>query len=101
MNITLNAEQEQFIQAQLKQGRVKSVNELLTQAFKLLEEKYQEYENWIEETRQQVDEAAAELERGEGIPLETVVEQLQDKFRQARDLTEWADAWSPPGQAEI
>ena len=85
MNVTLNAEQEQFIQAQLKQGRVKSVNELLTHAFKLLEEKYQEHESWIEETRQQVGEAAAELDRGEGIPLEIVVEQLQGKFHQARD----------------
>jgi antitoxin ParD1/3/4 len=84
MNIILNPEQEQFIQTQLQQGRAKSVDELLDQAFKLLEEKYQEYESWIEETRQQVDEAAAELERGEGIPLETVMEQLQDKFRQAR-----------------
>jgi antitoxin ParD1/3/4 len=84
MNVILNPEQEQFIQAQLKQGRVKSVDELLDQAFKLLEEKYQEYENWIEETRQQVDEAAAELDRGEGIPLENVMDQLQDKFRQAR-----------------
>jgi antitoxin ParD1/3/4 len=84
MNVILNSEQEQFIQTQLKQGRVKSVDELLDQAFKLLEEKYQEYESWVEETRQQVDEAAAELERGEGIPLETVMEQLQDKFRQAR-----------------
>lgn len=92
MNITLNPEQQQFIQAQINRGRVKSVDELLTQAFKLLEERYQEYEGWIEETRQQVDEAAAELDRGEGIPLETVVEHLQDKFRQARDSMKWAAA---------
>lgn len=85
MNITLNAEQQQFIQAQISQGRVKSVNELLSQAFKLLEDKYQEYETWIDETRQQVDEAATELDQGAGIPLETVIEQLQDKFRQARN----------------
>jgi antitoxin ParD1/3/4 len=77
MNVILNSEQEQFIQTQLKQGRVKSVDELLDQAFKLLEEKYQEYEGWIEETRQQVDEAAAELERGEGIPLDTLMAKFQ------------------------
>jgi antitoxin ParD1/3/4 len=79
MNVILNSEQEQFIQTQLKQGRVKSVDELLDQAFKLLEEKYQEYESWVEETRQQVDEAAAELERGEGIPLETVMAKFHDR----------------------
>jgi antitoxin ParD1/3/4 len=79
MNVILNPEQEQFIQTQIQQGRAKSVDELLDQAFKLLEEKYQEYESWVEETRQQVDEAAAELERGEGIPLETVMARFHDR----------------------
>ena len=69
MSIVLTPEQEQFVQQQIAQGRFKSPDEVLAQAFKLLQEKYQEYEVWIEEVRQQVDEAAAELERGEGIPL--------------------------------
>ena len=30
----------------------------------------------------------AEPSRGEGIPLETVPEQLQDKFRKAREVQE-------------
>lgn len=86
MSIVLTPEQEQFIQDQMARGRFKSPDEVLDQAFKLLQEKYQEYESWIEVVRQQVDEAAAELDRGEGIPLETVMEQLQDKFRQAKGL---------------
>jgi antitoxin ParD1/3/4 len=86
MNIILTPEQEQFIKDQMAQGRFKSPDEVFDQAFRLLQEKYQEYESWIEVVRQQVDEAAAELERGEGIPLETVMEQLQDKFRQAKEL---------------
>ncbi|MFB2919345.1 ribbon-helix-helix domain-containing protein [Aerosakkonema funiforme] len=86
MSIILTPEQEQFIRDQMARGRFKSPDELLDRAFKLLEEKYQEYESWIEVVRQQVDEAAVELDRGEGIPLETVMEQLQDKFRQAKGL---------------
>lgn len=86
MSIILTQEQEQFIRDQMARGRFQSPEELLDQAFKLLEEKYQEYESWIEGVRQQVDEAAEELDRGEGIPLETVMEQLQDKFRQAKGL---------------
>jgi antitoxin ParD1/3/4 len=86
MSIILTQEQEQFIRDQMARGRFKSPEELLDQAFKLLEEKYQEYESWIEGVRQQVDEAAEELDRGEGIPLETVMEQLQDKFRKAKGL---------------
>lgn len=88
MSITLKPEQERFILEQIVRGRFRSIDEVLAQAFKLLEEKSQEYEAWIEKSRQQVDEAAAELERGEGIPLETVIEQLQDKFRQARGTLE-------------
>lgn len=88
MSITLKPEQEQFIREQVARGRFKSADEVLTQAFKLLEEKYQEYEVWMETSCQQVDEAAAELDRGEGIPLETAIEQLQNKFRQAREARE-------------
>lgn len=86
MSIVFTPEQEQFIQEQMARGRFNSPDEVLAEAFKLLQEKYQEYESWIETVRQQVDEAAAELDRGEGIPLETVMEQLQDKFRQAKEL---------------
>jgi antitoxin ParD1/3/4 len=81
MSIVLTPEQEQFIQEQIARGRFKSPDEALAEAFRLLQEKYREYESWIETVRQQVDEAAVELDRGEGIPLETVMEQLQDKFR--------------------
>ncbi len=38
MNITLTTEHEQFIQQKLQSGRYKTVNELLVQAFQLLEE---------------------------------------------------------------
>jgi antitoxin ParD1/3/4 len=85
MSITLEPEQERFIQEQVARGRFKSVNEALTQAFMLLEQKYQEDEAWIEDVRQKIDEARAEVVRGEVLPLETVVAQLQDKFRQARE----------------
>lgn len=85
MSITLKPEQEQFIREQVALGRFKSVDEVLVQAFKLLEEKYQAYEIWVEETRQQVNEATAELDRSEGLSLDTVMEQLQHKFQQARE----------------
>jgi predicted transcriptional regulator len=63
----------------------KSANEVLAHALILLEQKYREDEAWIEDARQKVDEAKAEVDRGEVLPLETVMAQLQDKFRQARE----------------
>jgi antitoxin ParD1/3/4 len=85
MAIMLKPEQEQFIQNQMSRGRFKSADDVVSQAFALLEEKYQDYELWVEDVRTKVDEAKLEVERGEVLPLETVVAQLQDKFRQARE----------------
>jgi antitoxin ParD1/3/4 len=85
VSITLQPEQERFIQEQVARGRFKSANEVLAHALILLEQKYQEDEAWIEDVRQKVDEAKEEVERGEVLPLETVMAQLQEKFRQARE----------------
>lgn len=85
MSITLEPEQEKFIQEQVARGRFKSVNEVLVHALVLLEQQYREDEAWIEDVRQKVDEAKVQVERGDVLPLETVMAQLQDKFRQARE----------------
>ncbi|BAZ80158.1 MAG: type II toxin-antitoxin system ParD family antitoxin [Sphaerospermopsis kisseleviana] len=85
MNITLNPEQEQFIKTQLAQGKFPDAQAVINQALQLLQETQKEYEEWVEDVRIKVNEAAAELERGEGVPLETVIEQMQAKFRHARE----------------
>jgi antitoxin ParD1/3/4 len=85
VSITLEPEQEKFIQEQVARGRFKSVNEVLVHALVLLEQQYREDEAWIEDVRQKVDEAKVQVERGDVLPLETVMAQLQDKFRQARE----------------
>ncbi|MEG4268277.1 hypothetical protein QUA26_18980 [Microcoleus sp. Pol12A4] len=46
----------------------------------------QHYWEWVEEVRSSVEEAEAELSRGEGIPLETAYKQLQEKFRKAPEM---------------
>jgi antitoxin ParD1/3/4 len=85
MNIAIKPEQEQFIQSQIDRGRFKSADEAAFHAFKLLEEKYRDYEEWIEDTRQKVDVGIAELDRGEGVELDLVIERLQQKFQSARE----------------
>ncbi len=85
MNITLKAEIEQFIQAQIATGRYANAEEVISKALKLLEESDKEYQEWVEETRQKVDVAIAELERGEGLDGETVVMQILDRFQKARE----------------
>jgi antitoxin ParD1/3/4 len=85
MNITLQPEIEQFIQAQIATGRYANAEEVISKALKLLEKQDKEYQEWVEETRQKVDVAIAELERGEGLDGETVVMQILDRFQKARE----------------
>lgn len=50
MNITLKSEIEQFIQAQIASGRFASAEDVINEAFKLLQER----ERRIEELRQKI-----------------------------------------------
>ncbi|MDZ8079848.1 MAG: type II toxin-antitoxin system ParD family antitoxin [Nostoc sp. DcaGUA01] len=78
MNIQIKPELEQIIQAQIATGRYANPEEVISKALKLLLQ-------WEEETRQKVDVAIEQLDRGEGIDGEVVVEQLREKLRQARE----------------
>jgi antitoxin ParD1/3/4 len=44
------------------------------------------YQNWVEETREKVDIAIEQLDRGEGIDGDVVISQLRDKLRQSREI---------------
>jgi antitoxin ParD1/3/4 len=81
MNITLSPQQERFIQELLANGKFQSAEAVISQALKLLEAQQQEYDAWVEDVRNKVDEATVELARGEGIPLDTVMSQLEEKYR--------------------
>ncbi|NJO64861.1 MAG: type II toxin-antitoxin system ParD family antitoxin [Richelia sp. RM2_1_2] len=85
MNIQLNPEDEQFIQAQITRGKYENPEEVISKALKLLDEWEKGYQNWVEETRQKIEVAVEQLERGEGIDGEVVVEQLREKIRKARE----------------
>ncbi|MEO1762942.1 MAG: type II toxin-antitoxin system ParD family antitoxin [Cyanobacteria bacterium J06629_18] len=86
MQIQIKPEHEKFIQAQISTGKYKNPEEVADIAFKLLEKLNIEYAQWIEETRQKVDVAIAELERGEGLDGETVVNQILERFKKTHLL---------------
>ena len=83
MSITLKPEQDQMIQEQVTLERFKSTDEVLERALRLLTQQYQDDETWVEDVRLKIDEAKAD--RGEVLPLETVMAQLQNKFQKARE----------------
>ena len=80
MNITLKPEQEQFIQAKLKSGKYATVDEVITEALQLLDKRDKHYQKWVEETREKVAVGLAQLDRGEGIEAQTVINSLKREF---------------------
>ena len=86
MNIQIKPELEQIIQAQIETGRYTNPEDVISKALKLLLEWDKGYQNWVEETREKVDVAIEQLDRGEGINGEVVISQLRDKLREAREI---------------
>jgi antitoxin ParD1/3/4 len=85
MEILLKLEHQQFIETQIASGKFTNADEVVDVAFQLLEKFNDEYNRWIEETGEQVDVARAELDRGEGLDGETVVNQILARFQQAQE----------------
>ena len=86
MNIQIKPELEQIIQAQIATGRYTNPEDVISKALKLLLEWDKGYQNWVEETREKVDVAIEQLDRGEGIDGDVVISQLRDKLRQEREI---------------
>ncbi len=84
MSITLNSEQERFIQEKLNSGKYQDAEQVIQEAFHLLE-KWEQYQQWLEETREEIQIGLAELEQGEGLDSEDVIAQMRTKIREARE----------------
>ena len=85
MSITLTPIQERLLDRLIRTGRYSSAAEVLSVALQLLEEREQHYEQWLEETRIKVQVGLDELDRGEGMDGEVVIERLREKLRNARE----------------
>ncbi len=85
MNIQIKPELEQIIQAQIATGRYANPEEVISKALKLLLEWEKGYQQWVGETREKVEVAIEQLDRGKGIDGDVVVEQLREKLRKARE----------------
>jgi antitoxin ParD1/3/4 len=91
MNITLTPEQSQMVQQKLQSSRYQNLDDLLLQAFQLLDD-WEEHSliespDWIAATRTKVDAAIASIAANGGNDGEAAISQLLDKFRQAREAS--------------
>jgi antitoxin ParD1/3/4 len=76
MNIQLKSEQEQFIRSQIDRGEYQTAEDVISEAFKLLEAKAHK----IEELRQKISVGTAEIANGHITDGEVVFERLQAKI---------------------
>ncbi|MEH2291882.1 type II toxin-antitoxin system ParD family antitoxin [Nostoc sp.] len=84
MNITLKSEIEQFIQAQIASGRFASAEDVINEAFKLLQER----ERRIEELRQKIAVGTEQIAKGQVTDGEVVFARFQEKIRKIAEESE-------------
>lgn len=82
MNITLTPEQEKYIQLKLEEGKYKSVEQLISEALQLLEERNRTLEQKrLEELRQKIASGTEQIDRVQVTDGEEAFAQLQEKIR--------------------
>ncbi|MEA5507752.1 type II toxin-antitoxin system ParD family antitoxin [Halotia wernerae UHCC 0503] len=77
MYIQIKPELEQFIQSQLASGRFANADDVINEAFKLLQEREQR----IEELRQKIDVGTEQIAKGQITDGEVVFARFQEKIR--------------------
>lgn len=76
MPLNVAKETEQEIEAKVRTGKYNSADEVIREGLDLI--------NAREEFRKAIDEGAAQLDRGEGIPGEQVFEDLRKRSQELR-----------------
>ncbi len=80
MQIAVKPDQEKYILEKLQQGKYKSIDELLSIAFQLLEQ-HEEKEKQLSELRRKIAEGTEQIRQGEVIEGELVFQQLPQKLK--------------------
>lgn len=78
MYIQIKPELEEFIQAQLASGKFASMDDVINEAFKLLQAREQR----IEELRQKIAVGTEQIAKGQVTDGEVVFTRFQEKIRQ-------------------
>ncbi|MFM7405225.1 MAG: type II toxin-antitoxin system ParD family antitoxin [Cuspidothrix sp.] len=80
MNISLQPEQEQLIQAKLQTGKYENAYQVIVAALQLLEERDKHYEQWLEETRKKVAVGIEQANMGQLTDGDVAFAKLREKL---------------------
>ncbi len=86
MNITLKPQQEQFLREKLNSGKYATIDEVIAEAFQLLEERDKDYQQWLDETKEKVAAGIEQANRGQLTDGKVAMARLREKLSQAREL---------------
>ena len=82
MKIQLKPEQENLIKAQIASGKYKSTQEIVDKMFVMWGRLEENYEQWLEDTQQKIEEGIESLDKGQGIETEIVINNLKNRLNQ-------------------
>ena len=85
MNITLKPQQERLLREKLDSGKYGTIDEVVAEAFKLLEERDKYYQKWLDETREKVALGIEQANRGQLTDGKMAIALLREKLSQARE----------------
>ncbi|MEW6129551.1 MAG: type II toxin-antitoxin system ParD family antitoxin [Acidobacteriota bacterium] len=84
MTITLSPELEKKINERIESGKYTSANEVISEAFKVLEEQEELDRLKYEALKRDIEEGIESLENGEGIPAEQVFAEIRERHKMLR-----------------
>jgi antitoxin ParD1/3/4 len=89
MSVTLSPQTEALIRRKLEAGRYATVDDVITEALRVLDAR----DRRIEQMRESVRDGFAAIERGEGIEL--TAESMTERGRRAQERVQHGDVPSP------
>lgn len=82
MGISLSPETQKLIEEHMRIAGYSTADELVEVALRTLERvQGAGYEQLDDDTRSAIEEAEAQFQRGEGIPLDEAISQLREKYK--------------------
>jgi len=82
MTVTLTAEQEQFITAQLKDGHYRSAADVVAQSLGMLRAQEEFIRSNVAELREKIASGMEQVRRGDVVDGKTAIRNLREKLHQ-------------------
>lgn len=79
MNISLTKQLAEFVRKKVKSGRYGSASEVVRDALRLMERHDEAYAAKLERLRAELKEAAAQLDAGQGVPVDEAFQRVQER----------------------